>query len=580
MSASLEEQVYETVLQMRQVGTDYRTVEAKSASGGLPRKTKNSIAAFANTSGGLLLLGLSDPDFKPLTVDAAKLAADLASTCADDLEPSIRPEIEIITMEGHQVVVALVEELSPAQKPCYVKSKGLEGGAYIRTHDGDRRLSGYEIHVLISGRGQPRDDMTPVVGATYQHLDPELVAAMLRRMRRRGPAISNADDDQILRMVGVTLGDTDPGLSLAGLLALGRYPQQFVPQLNVTFVVYPTVNGEPLDDGTRFLDNESLDGPIPEMVMGALAAVRRNLRRRAVITGEGRLDHWEYPEQAVREVIVNALMHRDYNPLAHGTQVRIELYPDRLEIVSPGGLHGAVDREKLLAEPVTSSRNAQLAKLLEDVEIPRSGITVCENRGSGLLTIAAFLRKAGLEPPIIKDDVNSFKVVIRNDGLLDAAAVEWLSTLNIAHINDRQRLGLVFLRRNSFITNSQYRILTGCDSQTAARELNGLATSGIIEKARGQLWTVWRLAVGLRDRQIRKGFAAGGRGRSTTRSDRSSQIRALLSQGPMSTTQLAEELGLTRGAVLWWLRQMEQSGRVQPTEPRRQSPRNKWELKG
>ncbi|MXW68590.1 MAG: transcriptional regulator, partial [Acidimicrobiia bacterium] len=96
------------------------------------------------------------------------------------------------------------------------------------------------------------------------------------------------DDDQILRSVGVLVGGEEPGISLAGLLALGRYPQQFVPQLNVTFVAYPTTNGEPLEDGTRFLDNESLDGSIPVMLSGSLAAIRRNLTRRAIVTGEGR----------------------------------------------------------------------------------------------------------------------------------------------------------------------------------------------------------------------------------------------------------------------------------------------------
>ena len=578
MTTDLQKQAYAAVRQMREIGTDYRTVEAKQAEGGLPKKAINSIAAFANTSGGLLLLGLSDPAFEPVNVDAAKLAADLAAACADDLEPSIRPEIEIVTIKGHQVVAALVEELSPAQKPCYVKSRGLEGGAYIRTHDGDRRLSGYEIHVLMSGRGQPRNDMTLVADATYEHLDRELVAALLRRMRRRGPAVSNSDDQDILRMVGVTVGDGDPGISLAGLLSLGRYPQQFVPQLNVTFVAYPTLNGEPLDDGTRFLDNESIDGPIPEMVVGAVAAVRRNLKRRAVVTGEGRMDHWEYPEQVVREIIVNALMHRDYHPLAHGTQVRIELYPDRLEVVSPGGLHGAVDREKLLAEPVTSSRNAQLAKMLEDVEVPRSGRTVCENRGSGLLTIAAFLRKAGLEPPIIKDDVNSFKVIVRNHGLLDSAAVQWLSTFDTTGLSDRQRLGLVFLRRNRSLTSSQYRVLTGCDSQTASGELAGLASRGMIEKTSDKLWTVWCLSRHLRAVRSEQRGTARMKAAGAARGERSSQIRALLHGGPLSTRQLAEELGLTRQAVLWWLHRMERKGQVRPTEAARTSPRNKWQL--
>ena len=575
MDEGLRQQVEEAIHRMRQVGTDYRTVEAKAAQGGLPKKAKNSVSAFANTGGGLLLLGFSEPDFKPLAVDAAKLATDLATTCAENLEPPIRPEIEIVTIDGYPVVAALVEELSLAQKPCYVKSRGLEGGSYVRTHDGDRRLSRYEIHVMVSGRGQPQDDMVLVQGATQEHLDPGLVTALLSRLRsRRGSVFAHSSDEAILRMVGVVVGDEEPGISLAGLLALGRYPQQFLPQLNVTFVAYPTVNGEPLEDGTRFLDNESLDGAIPLMVSGSLAAIRRNLTRRAVVTAEGRLDRWEYPEEALRELVVNALMHRDYHPLAHGTQVRIELYPDRLEIVSPGGLHGAVDRHKLLAEPVTSSRNAQLAKLLEDVEIPRSGRTVCENRGSGLLAIAAFVRRAGLEPPSITDDVGSFQIVVRSHGLLNTKSVAWLSMFDSSRINDRQRLSLAFLRRNRQISNPQYRILTGCDALTATQELTDLVSSGILRKTYDRLWPVWRLSSSAGD------IAQPGRLRGEIKAPlgRRAQIRVLLSSGPKSAGILAEELGVTRGGLLRWLRRMEEDGEVRPTEARRQSPRNKWEL--
>lgn len=581
MGEELQQHAEEAIRQMRRVGSDYRTAEAKAAEGGLPRRVKDSVAAFANTHGGLLLLGLREPDFKPLAVDAEKLATDLAATCAEDLEPPIRPEIEIATIEGRQVVVALVEELLPTQKPCYVKSKGLQGGSYIRTHDGNRRLSHYEIHVLISGRGQPQDDMARVEGANHEHLDPDLVASLLGRLRnRRGPGFAGLDDNQILRSVGVLVGGEEPGISLAGLLALGRYPQQFVPQLNVTFVAYPTVNGEPLEDGTRFLDNESVDGSIPAMLSGSLAAIQRNLTRRAIVTGAGRQDRWEYPEEALREFVVNALMHRDYHPLAHGSQVRIELYPDRLEIISPGGLHGPIDRQSLFAEAVTSSRNSRLAKLLEDVELPRSGRTVCENRASGLVAIAHYFRNAGLEPPVVRDDVKSFQVVLRNHGLLNAETAAWLSMLDLTRISESQRLGLAFMRRNGLISHSQYRVLTGCESKVATQELDDLMLSGVIERSHDRLWSTWRLSSGsgYGDRQPGRtadDSSGGGAGKTL---GRRAQIRFLLASGPKSSGVLADELGMTRAGLLRWLRRMEEDGEVRPTEPRRQSPRNRWTL--
>ena len=395
----------------------------------------------------MLLLGLDESrGFAPVAVDAAKLASDLASACADQLEPPIRAEIDIVEVDGSPVVVAVIDDLPTGRKPCYLKSRGMERGAFLRTHDGDRVLGTYEIHVLVSSHSQPLDELLVVPGATIDDLEDGLVTALTRRLRAtRGRLFSRATDDEILRLLGVTSdAPNGPSVTLAGLLTLGRYPQQFFPQLDVTFVAYPTITGEPLADGTRFLDNQSMDGPIPTMVDDTLAAVRRNMKRRSIVVGLGRQDRWEYPEEAVREVVANALMRRDYHPLTHGTQVRVALYPDRLEVASPGGLFGPIAREDLLAEPISSSRNARLDKLLEDVEIEGTGRTVCEKRGSGLIAAAAALRGVGIEPPELIDVVREFRVVIRNHGLLDDTGLAWLATIDTADLNDRQCLGLAF----------------------------------------------------------------------------------------------------------------------------------------
>ena len=208
----------------------------------------------------------------------------------------------------------------------------------------------------------------------------------------------------------------DAAVTLAGLLALGRYPQQFFPQLAAAFVALPTISGEPTTDGTRFLDNRPLDGPLPVIVAGALDAMRHNMRRRSVIVGAGRADSWDYPVEAIREVVANALTHRDYHPTAHGSQVRIELYPDRLEVANVGGLHGPnagrTDVNELIRRGTIVTRNARLAKLLEDVVIPSTGRPVCENRGSGLRAAVAVLRQAGMAPPVIIDDTAELRVVM------------------------------------------------------------------------------------------------------------------------------------------------------------------------
>lgn len=572
--------VSEVVSTLRAVGSDLTTVEVKAAAGGLPKSIIETVSAFANTGGGLILLGLDESsEFSVLQVDNGKLASDLASACADQLEPPIRPEIEIVEFEGNHLVAAFVDELPQTQKPCFVKSRGIERGSFVRTFDGDRSLSTYEVHVLQSSRGQPHDDGAIVAGATTDDLDSSLTSALLARLRStRGHVFTSASDDEILDMMGVTVTrDGARAVTLAGLLALGRFPQQFVPQLDVTFVALPTASGEPLQDGTRFLDNQSIDGPIPRMVSETLAALRRNMKRRSIVVGVGREDRWEYPEEAIRELVANALMHRDYNQLAHGTQVRVSLYPDRLEVSSPGGLHGPVSHVDLLAEPVSSSRNARLAKLLEDVEVESTGRTVCENRGSGLLATAAALRDAGMEPPQVMDNIREFRMIIRNHGLLDDDAVSWLSTLDTARLNDRQRLGLAFLHRNGQITNQQYRTVTGTDSLTATRELTGLASEGLIDKTSDRRWAIWKLA-GTKPPEPQRRLEFSPQHREVARGDRRPAIRSLLRPGPQSAQHLADEIGLTKEAVLRWLRRMEDAGEVEPTSEKRRSRQNKWRL--
>ena len=415
------------VQRLRAAGTDLQSVEVKKAAGGLPQTALESVCAFANASGGWLILGLTEEGFRPVNIDAPKLAADLASACSDGLEPAIRPEIDIARVDNQPVVVAGVDPLDYQRRPCYLKSKGMHGGTFLRTHDGDRRLNSYEVHVMVSGRGQPTDDAGPVEGTGLKHLDPELMDGLLRRLRTtRGPVFDRSGDEEVLNMTGVIAEPTaDSAVTLAGLLALGRYPQQFFPQLGASFVVLPTPDGEPAADGTRFVDNRLLDGPIPTIVSAAVDAMLRNMRRRAVVVDAGREDVWEYPTEAVREFVANALMHRDYHSTAYGSQTRIRLYPDRFEVSSIGGLHGAsaglTRVEDLIERGITATRNAQLAKLLEDVVIPGTGRPVCENRGSGLRAAVAALRRAGMSPPRMIDSVNELRVVIDAPGWTSAS---------------------------------------------------------------------------------------------------------------------------------------------------------------
>ncbi len=231
---TLQSEVDELVPRLRAVGTDLQRFEVKSAEGGFPRSSLDSVSAFANSGSGLLLFGLDESaGFAVVDLDVAQLASDLAAACAEQLDPPIRPEIDVISVDGRWVVAASIDELPADRKPCFVKSKGMDRGSFIRTHDGDRRLTTYEVHVLASSRGQPIDDRAPVEGATVADLDEQLVERLLARLRStRGGVFARTDDATALRMMGVVVDSDDgPRITLAGLLALGRFPQQFHPQL-------------------------------------------------------------------------------------------------------------------------------------------------------------------------------------------------------------------------------------------------------------------------------------------------------------------------------------------------------------
>ena len=598
----LQDQLNHLLPQLRVAGTDLADIEVKDARGGFPGSVLKSVSAFANGSGGLIVLGLAEPDFSPTGADAGTLASALASKCADNLEPPIRPEIEICSVDGQPVVVALVDELDASQKPCSVKEKGRPSHAYLRTHDGNRRPTVYEHHALMAAKGQPIDDEAVVERTRIKDLDDEALQSLLRRVREtKGPVFRDAADTEILQMLGVLSStDTDGDVTLAGLLALGRYPQQYVPRVNLAFAAYPTDTGEPMEDGTRLLDNQSIDGSIPAMLSLALDALRRNMRRRAVIQGLGREDHWDYPVEAIREVVVNALMHRDYHPSARGQPVLMALYPDRLEVTSPGGLYGAIDPQRLMNEPVTAARNPRLAKLLQDVPVQGTDRTVCENVGSGLIAVATRLRNAGLAPPEIDYSLSVFKVVFRNHALLDEDALVWLRRIGSDGLGDRQQLGLAFARRNGRIDNRSYRALTGCSAHEATQDLTDLGRRELLRKSNDRRGAVWYLVDRLPDtpqadaNRLPLVFNDAGdieqpknelsqHNLASTKLPLSSRLKLvleILSDGPMPSSEIAEHLQVSRVAVHNWLRKLEERGLVAPTEAGRRSPHQQWALTG
>lgn len=554
----LDAELAEIVGNLRVLGADIADVEVKNSQGGLPKSLRETLSAFSNTRGGIVILGLDESQgFAPVGLrNPAKLASDMGAMCSSEMEPAVRPLIRIHQFEGEQVLVAEVPELDRAQKPCFYIGAGMTKGSFIRISDGDRRLSAYEVQVMLSSRGQPRDDEQAIPDAVLEDLDAVAVDELVARLRVSRPyAFKDLDRIAVLRRAKVLVpgnGGTD-AVSLTGLLALGSYPQERFPQLMVTFVHYPTVAGAHSPAGERFLDNLALEGPIPVMVRDTLAVIRRNMSRRAVIADAGRQDIWEYPETALREAVVNALVHRDLSSSACGTQVQVEMYPDRLVIKNPGGLFGPVTIEDLGDEGISSARNATLIKLLEDVPLPGETRTVCENRGSGIRAMLNALLAAGMSPPQFEDRISYFSVTFPNHTLLSEETVRWITTLGERGLTDSQCVALAMLRDEEVLDNRAYRTSTGVDSRVATTELRDLVARELATQTGTRRWAQYRLAS-----RLSLPDAA-----SSSRADRRPVLLVALGDKTLSRAELAARTGLNDQTVRRWLAILRNEGAVE-----------------
>jgi ATP-dependent DNA helicase RecG len=569
------EELVEIVDNLRVLGSDVADIEVKKAHGGFPKSLRDTLSAFSNTYGGVVILGLDEANAFAATglTDPSKMASDLASMCSDEMEPALRPYIQVHAFEGVQLVVAEVPELPREQKPCFYKGAGITKGAYTRVHDGDRQLSSYEVQMMLSSRGQPRSDLEPVGGVGVEALDEHLVSAMILRLRSGRPyAYQDLSTVEILRRIRVLVAE-DNGVadvvSLGGLLALGSYPQEHFPQMMLTFVHYPTERGSDEESGVRFLDSVAVEGPIPVMVRDTLAAIRRNMSRRSIVTGAGRQDIWEYPETALREAVTNALIHRDLSPASRGAQVQVEMFPDRLVIRNPGGLFGPVTLENLGEEGATSSRNAALLRILEDVPIPGEDRAVCENRGSGIRAMVNSLRRSGMTAPKFDDRIASFIVTFPNHSLLNDETVRWIGSLHQEGLTESQCIALAAMHAGTVLDNSTYRKATGLDSRVATSELQDLVARELAEQAGTRRWARYRLST----RQDAEEDVSRHR---QAHADRRGEILEAIGTSTASRAELAERTGLTDQTMRRWLAVLRKEGLVEVTERSASSKNTKY----
>ena len=267
-------------------------------------------------------------------------------------------------------------------------------------------MTDYELYSYEAFRRHLHDDELPVERATLSVLDTGKMERYILQKKVERPGFARLSRQQILEMLNIT---RDEKVTLAAVLNFCVYPQGYFPQLGITAVVVPgTEIGDTDADSARFIDNKRIEGTIDSMVDEAVAFCRRNMKTRTIIdpdTGT-RSDRTEYPVEAIREAILNALIHRDYSIYTEGTPVQMNLFADRLEIHSPGNLYGRMTVEQLgIARP--DLRNPALAVMTES-------LTGAENRYSGIPTIRRVMREYGLPEPRFENRRNEFVVTLFN----------------------------------------------------------------------------------------------------------------------------------------------------------------------
>lgn len=467
---------------MRQVGSDLPSVEVKSARTELPKDALKSISAFSNTSGGVLILGISESnDFEPVPgFDAHRIADALTQACRERFTPPVVPTIEYASYRGAVAVVARIPEMRPAEKPCYITASHMYDGSFVRVGDGDCKLSAYEIDRLREERLQPNHDSQIVADASLEDLNKGLVDALLNRERSINPLVfGSLDDITALRQLHVVdldeQGTARP--TLAGLLALGIYPQSFFPRLGVTFVAFPGTRHEPFSSNRRYLDSRDIGGPVSTMVAEAITAIERNTKTGAIIDGAFRRDVPEYPIGALREAIANALMHRDYSPEGRGGQVQINLYRDCLEITNPGGLYGGVTVDTIGTPGVSSTRNQWLSKVLASTPYPREiegAHYVVENKGTGFFEIRRTLAEALMRDPLVFDSPGRFTLVFERRRLSDSESGGIAaSELNAALLQ--------LIDERGTVSAKEVQAASGLSRATVLNHINQLIGEGLIE---------------------------------------------------------------------------------------------------
>jgi ATP-dependent DNA helicase RecG len=430
------------------------TVEFRPEGASLGRLAE-VLVAFANGGGGSLWVGVDGRTGQPQGLADPEATLDRALQAALSADPPLIIPLPRIVEVGDQPV--LVVSVPPGLPHVY----SYKGKYLVREGTRNRALAPRPLRRLMMERGAVSFESMVPDGARLDDLNWPRAEEYLAKL---GPFGEERPEEALLQRGCLAEAQGEARPTYGGLLLFGQQPQRWVHSAEILLARYA---------GTRLGDQfvkEQVRGTLPEQIRRAEAFVRENIPRGARLSGLERIEETQVPLDAVREAIVNAVAHRDYQ--IRGDEIRVFLFRDRIEIYSPGRLPGHVTLDNLASERF--SRNEVLVQVLSDMGF-------IERLGYGIDRMLRRMAEEGLPPPQFEETAGGFRVTLQGKALVGAEAR--LQRWRHLGLNERQEEALAYLEREGRITNRDYQELCpDVSAETIRRDLVDLVHKGLLIK--------------------------------------------------------------------------------------------------
>ena len=355
-----------------------------------PEGTLRSIVAFANTAGGILLIGVEDRTRRVRgTENPLSLEERLASLIADNIRPHLVPDLEILPWRRTHVVAVQVYP-SPS-RPHFVKAFGPEGGVFVRIGSTNRRADRELIAELGRLTRNESFDEQPMPVLNSEAIDFRAASKCFHPVRKL-----KRSDLPTLRLTVKHQGRWVP--TIGGILLFGFWKNREA-HFHDAWIQAGRFEGT---DRNHILDTAEIRSLPVQAIEETISFVRRNTSREAVIGEIHRTDRWTFPPAAVREAIINAVVHADYSQ--RGAPIRVSIFSDRMEVENPGLLPFGLTVEDI-QKGMSKLRNRVIGRIFH-------ALGLIEQWGSGIQRMTAACHEAGLGDPLLEEIGTHFRVTL------------------------------------------------------------------------------------------------------------------------------------------------------------------------